>query len=110
MESLDGMITQSVYGPVRLLHAFHVSVGDHRRQKRHSRGYGTAFGDGSGPAIDEPSMFFLASMIKLHNVVAVMVAIERGLITLDTNMSTIIPDFSNFKVLNFDGGKLILRT
>jgi len=99
------MITQSVYGPVRLLHAYHASVGDHRGKKRHSRGYGTAFVDGSGPAIDESSPFFLASMTKLHTVVAV----ECGLVTLDTNMSTIISDFSNFKVLKFDGGKPVLR-
>jgi len=48
-------------------------------------------------------------MTKLHTVVAIMVAVECGLITLDTNMSTIIPDFSNSKVLEFDSGKPVLR-
>lgn len=71
----------------------------------HSIPYGTQNVDGSGDAVTERSMFWCASMTKIVTAVAVMVAVEKGLVGLDDDVGAILPELAEPDIIvGFEDG------
>lgn len=67
-------------------------------------------GDAGSPAVGADTMFRMASMTKAMASVAVLQLIEDGLLTLDTPVQDVLPQFAELQVLDgFDGETPILR-
>ncbi|KAF3480748.1 beta-lactamase [Arthroderma uncinatum] len=75
-------------------HAAAFKVSDHEGKLLHSTTHGTLKVDGSGAPVTEDSMFWIASMAKLVTAVAVMVAVEKGLVGLDDDAGAILPELA----------------
>jgi CubicO group peptidase (beta-lactamase class C family) len=45
------------------------------------------------------SLFWMGSLTKLHTAVAVMIAVARGLVTLDQNVREIVPELAELDVI-----------
>ncbi|EFR04332.1 beta-lactamase [Nannizzia gypsea CBS 118893] len=94
---------------------FHAAVftAANKDQVLHSITYGTRKVDGSGDAVTEDSMFWCASMTKIVTAVAVMIAVEKGLVGLDDDVGTILPELAEPEIIvgfeEGDNGKPILR-
>ncbi|KAF3897467.1 putative Transesterase (LovD) [Trichophyton interdigitale] len=82
-------------------------------QVLHSTTYGTQNVDASGDSVTERSMFWCASMTKIVTAVAVMVAVEKGLVGLDDDVGAILPELAEPEIIvgfeDGDDGKPILR-
>ncbi|PGH03160.1 hypothetical protein GX51_04195 [Blastomyces parvus] len=67
--------------------------------------------DGSGEAVTEDTPFYTASMTKVFTAVAVMVAVERGLISLDDDVGKVVPELAEPEILEGfeEDGKPIVR-
>ncbi|KAM5442750.1 hypothetical protein MferCBS31731_002134 [Microsporum ferrugineum] len=89
---------------------FTAACGD---QVLHSCTHGTRKVDGSGDAVTEDSIFWCASMTKIITAVAVMVAVEKGLVSLDDDVGVILPELAGPEIIvgfdEEDNGKPILR-
>ncbi|MEG3166797.1 serine hydrolase domain-containing protein [Sphingomonas sp. LB3N6] len=57
-----------------------------------------------GKAIDEGSLFRIASMTKPITSVAFMMLVEQGLVAVDTPVHHVLPDFKDIAVYNGGGG------
>ena len=73
--------------------------------------YSGAFGDAApGQAAAENSVFRIFSMTKAIGSLATMILIDRGKLSLDTPVASILPDWDKLRVLDhFDGDRPILR-
>ncbi|KAL2864843.1 serine hydrolase domain-containing protein [Aspergillus lucknowensis] len=91
-------------------HAAVLTAYDAHGKPIHSSAFGTQTTNSSGPAVTEDSIFWVASMTKIVTAVAVMIVVERGLITLDDDVGRVVPELADPEVLTgFDDGKPILR-
>ncbi|EGE85725.1 hypothetical protein RJZ56_000207 [Blastomyces dermatitidis] len=77
----------------------------------YSSSHGNTKVDGSGEAVTEDTPFYTASMTKVFTAVAVMVAVERGLITLDDDVGKVVPELAELEILEGfeEDGKPIVR-
>lgn len=74
-------------------------------QVLHSTTYGTQNVDASGDSVTERSMFWCASMTKIVTAVAVMVAVEKGLVGLDDDVGAILPELAEPEIIvGFEDG------
>jgi hypothetical protein len=72
----------------------------------YSSSHGTLKVDGSGAPVTEDSIFWLASMTKIFTGAAAMIVVERGLITLDDDVSKIVPELAEPEILvGFEEGE-----
>lgn len=73
--------------------------------------YSGAFGDAiPGRAADEETMFRVFSMTKGIGSLAAMILIDRGMLSMDTPVGDILPDWDELPVLTgFDGDTPLLR-
>ncbi|GFF92482.1 esterase EstB [Aspergillus udagawae] len=60
---------------------------------------GTQTADPAGPAVNEDSIFWVASLTKIVTAVAVMIVVERGLISLDDDVGQVVPELAAPEVL-----------
>jgi CubicO group peptidase (beta-lactamase class C family) len=63
-----------------------------------------------GPALDERSLFRIASMTKPITSVAFMMLVEQGKVALDTPVHHVLPEFENLGVYNGGGGGVPFQT
>ena len=63
-----------------------------------------------GPAVDETSLFRIASMTKPITSVAFMMLVEQGKVALDTPVHHVLPEFEHVGVYDGGGGDLPFRT
>ena len=63
-----------------------------------------------GPAIDEGSLFRIASMTKPITSVAFMMLVEQGLVAIDTPVHHVLPEFKGIGVYNGGGGGVPFQT
>jgi CubicO group peptidase (beta-lactamase class C family) len=63
-----------------------------------------------GAAIDETSLFRIASMTKPVTSVAFMMLVEEGLVALDTPVHHVLPEFKNIGVYDSGGGGVPFQT
>lgn len=61
--------------------------------------------------VTQDSFFWIASLTKLFTAVASMIAVEKGLVTLDQNVREFVPELADLEVLEGfdDDGKPRLR-
>ncbi|KAF4161815.1 hypothetical protein CNMCM6936_002968 [Aspergillus lentulus] len=74
---------------------------------------GTQTADPAGPPVTEDSIFWVASLTKIVTAVAVMIVVERGLISLDDDVGKVVPELAAPEVLtgfDEDGKPIINRT
>ncbi|RLL94068.1 hypothetical protein CFD26_100295 [Aspergillus turcosus] len=74
---------------------------------------GTQTADPAGPALTEDSIFWVASLTKIVTAVAVMIVVERGLISLDDDVGQVVPELAAPEVLSGfdeDGKPIVNRT
>ncbi|KAF7134144.1 hypothetical protein CNMCM5793_005823 [Aspergillus hiratsukae] len=74
---------------------------------------GTQSADPAGPALTEDSIFWVASLTKIVTAVAVMIVVERGLISLDDDVGQVVPELAAPEVLSGfeeDGKPIVNRT
>ncbi|KAK2838258.1 hypothetical protein FQN49_006462 [Arthroderma sp. PD_2] len=94
-------------------HAAVFKVANKEGEILHSVAHGNLKVDGSGEAVTEDSMFWGASISKVVTAVAVMVAVEKGLVGLDDDAGAILPELAEpDMIVGFDeedNGKPILR-
>lgn len=64
-----------------------------------SKAYGNLRVDRTGPKVTEDSVFWMASMSKLHTAVASMVAVEKGLLKLDDEVGKFVPELAEPDIL-----------
>ncbi len=57
-----------------------------------------------GKAVDEASLFRIASMTKPITSVAFMILVEQGLVAVDTTVHHVLPEFKDIAVYNGGGG------
>ncbi|KAE8341630.1 hypothetical protein BDV24DRAFT_151031 [Aspergillus arachidicola] len=55
--------------------------------------------DESAPALQTESLYWIASMTKLVTAVAVMQLVERGIVSLDDDVRTIVPELRDIQIL-----------
>src|SRR3569623_1021843 len=60
--------------------------------------------EGSDKAIDEGSLFRIASMTKPITSIAFMMLVEQGLVAVDTHVQHVLPEFKGVGVYNGGGG------
>lgn len=60
---------------------------------------GTQAADPAGPPLTEDSIFWVASLTKIVTAVAVMIVVERGLISLDDDVGKVVPELAAPEVL-----------
>ena len=60
--------------------------------------------EGNGAAIDETSLFRIASMTKPVTSIAFMMLVEEGLVAVDTPVHHVLPELKNIGVYNGGGG------
>jgi CubicO group peptidase (beta-lactamase class C family) len=63
-----------------------------------------------GPAVDETTLFRIASMTKPITSIAFMMLVEQGKIALDTPVQAVLPEFEQVGVYDGGGGDLPFRT
>jgi CubicO group peptidase (beta-lactamase class C family) len=61
--------------------------------------YAKAFGEDSDESLATDGVHFLASSTKFVTTVAVMQCVERGLLSLDVDISEILPEWRNPQIL-----------
>lgn len=64
--------------------------------------YSTAYGSrdlARSQRITMDSLFWIASLTKLSTAVAALIAVEKGLVTLDQNVRDIVPELADIDVL-----------
>jgi CubicO group peptidase (beta-lactamase class C family) len=61
---------------------------------------GTQTADPAGPAVTQDSIFWVASLTKIVTAVAVMIVVERGLISLDDDVGQVVPELAAPEVLS----------
>ncbi|RJE19462.1 beta-lactamase [Aspergillus sclerotialis] len=66
---------------------------------KHVSANGTTALDPSSPPMTPDSIFHLASCTKLVTSIAVLQCVEKGLLSLDDDISTILPEWSNREIL-----------
>ncbi|KKZ64482.1 beta-lactamase [[Emmonsia] crescens] len=66
----------------------------------YSSSHGNTKVDGSGEAVSEDTPFWAASMSKVFTAVTVMVAVERGLISLDDDVGKVVPELAEPQILD----------
>ena len=66
--------------------------------------------EGSDAAIDEASLFRIASMTKPVTSVAFMMLLEEGKVALDTPVHHVIPEFKGLGVYNGGGAGMAFLT
>ncbi|GIJ90086.1 hypothetical protein Asppvi_009036 [Aspergillus pseudoviridinutans] len=74
---------------------------------------GTQTADPAGPAVTEDSTFWVSSLTKVVTAVAVMIVVERGLISLDDDVGQFVPELATPEVLSGideDGKPIVYRT
>ncbi|GAQ03718.1 acyltransferase LovD [Aspergillus lentulus] len=74
---------------------------------------GTQTADPAGPPVTEDSIFWVASLTKIVTAVAVMIVVERGLISLDDDVGKVVPELAAPEVLtgfDEDGKPIVNRT
>ena len=54
-------------------------------------------------AVDDNTIFRLASMTKPITAVAILILIDRGIVTLDTPVKSILPNFDNIHIISEEG-------
>jgi len=64
----------------------------------------------SGKAIDEGSLFRIASMTKPITSIAFMMLVEEGLVALDTPVHHVLPEFKGLGVFEAGGGPVPFQT
>lgn len=70
-----------------------------------SAGYRT-FNDEEKALLQGDSVMWIASLTKLVTAIACMIAVEKGLITLDQNVREIVPELGDVEVLlGFEEGE-----
>ncbi|OJD20710.1 hypothetical protein ACJ73_07955 [Blastomyces percursus] len=77
----------------------------------YSSSHGNTKVEGSGETVTEDTPFYTASMTKVFTAVAVMVAVERGLIALDDDVGKVVPELAELEILEGfeEDGKPIVR-
>jgi CubicO group peptidase (beta-lactamase class C family) len=63
-----------------------------------------------GPAVDETSLFRIASMTKPVTSIAFMMLVEQGKVALDTPVHAVLPEFAALGVYDGGGGGVPFRT
>lgn len=81
----------------------------HRGEIAHFSSQGAAR-EGSDKAIDETSLFRIASMTKPVTSVAFMILLEECKVALDTPVHRVIPEFSNLGVYSAGGAGVAFQT
>ena len=60
-----------------------------------------------GICVNDKTLFRLASMTKPITAVAVLMLIERGLLTLDTHIASILPEFNEMQIAQIKEGEMV---
>jgi CubicO group peptidase (beta-lactamase class C family) len=61
--------------------------------------YAKAFGEASVESTDTDAVHWMASSTKLVTTVAVMQCVERGLLDLDADVASVLPEWENPRIL-----------
>lgn len=80
----------------------------HRGELAHFSSQGTA--REGGKAIDEASLFRIASMTKPVTSIAFMMLVEEGMVAIDTPVHHVLPEFKGLGVYNGGGGGVPFQT
>ncbi|KAI0430875.1 beta-lactamase family protein [Xylaria sp. FL1042] len=97
MESIDQILKARVEGETAALHnACYIAMD--KEGTLYSKAYGSRDLARSQP-IDLDSFHWIASLTKLSTAIATMIAVEKGLVTLDQNVREIVPELEELDVL-----------
>ncbi len=103
---IDSFVKENYLDSGKLPHA-QVLVA-HRGEIAHFSSQGTA--REGGKAIDEASLFRIASMTKPVTSIAFMMLLEEGKVALDTPVHRVLPEFRDIGVYNGGGGGVPFAT
>ena len=103
LSRIDGFLKERYLDTGRLPHAQILISRDNEIVHFSSQG---AAREGSGKAIDEGSIFRIASMTKPITSIAFMMLVEEGKVAVDTLVADILPEFRNVGVYNGGGAGL----
>ncbi len=103
LNRIDGFLKERYLDTGRLPHAQILISRDNEIVHFSSQG---AAREGSDKAIDEGSIFRIASMTKPITSIAFMMLVEEGKVAVDTPVADILPEFRNVGVYNGGGAGL----
>ncbi|KAF7597024.1 hypothetical protein BBP40_011390 [Aspergillus hancockii] len=110
---MDTILSNHYEKTPRPFHAGVLTAYDVKGDAIHSSTRGTQTVDPSSPAVTEDSIFWVASLTKIVTAVAVMIVVERGLISLDDDVGQVVPELAAPEVLSGfdeDGKPIVYRT
>ncbi|KAI0201402.1 beta-lactamase family protein [Astrocystis sublimbata] len=97
MESVDRILKAQIGGESATLHnACYIVLG--KEGTLYQKAYGSRDLAHSQPT-DLDSFYWIASLTKLSTAIATMIAVEKGLVTLDQNVREIVPELEDLDVL-----------
>ena len=80
-------------------HAADLTALDRTSKIIHSSGHGTTTVDPTGPAVSEDSISWIPSITKIFTAVAVMIVVERVLISVVYDIGKVVPQLTKPDIL-----------
>ncbi|KAL4804624.1 hypothetical protein BDV18DRAFT_165984 [Aspergillus unguis] len=99
MEQFSHAVRKAIADPKPVMHSYVCTVVNDKGEQLYSLSEGTMSPDSTQKA-DFDSVHNLASLSKLITTVAVMICVERGQVSLDDDVSSILPDLCALPVLD----------
>ncbi|KAK2767944.1 hypothetical protein FQN53_006387 [Emmonsiellopsis sp. PD_33] len=111
MSEIDSIFSSYIQSDPSSFHAAVFRAADKDGNILHASSHGNTRVDGTGQTVSEDSIFWTASMGKLFTAVAVMVVVERGLISLEDDVGEVVDALKGLEILKGfgDDGKPILQ-
>jgi CubicO group peptidase (beta-lactamase class C family) len=107
---MDTILSNHYDKTPRPFHAGALTAYNAQGDKIYSSIQGTQSTDPAGPPVTEDSIFWVASLTKIVTAVAVMIVVERGLISLDDDVGKVVPELAAPEVLSgFDDNGIVLN-
>ncbi|DAA79192.1 TPA_exp: Uncharacterized protein A8136_2977 [Trichophyton benhamiae CBS 112371] len=99
LEMFSTYLKQAVSGPKPVAHSYVCSVINKDGDQLYSHAEGS-ISQHSSERAGFDSVYWMASMTKLMTAIAVMLCVERGQISLDEDIATVLPDLCSLPVLD----------